>query len=126
METEICRGLITRSNIKYISGFLHGPPGSEAELKASVALRPVSVGIDALDSLNNFKTGVYYDAKCTTSKMNNEVLVVGYGTTKDNVDYWLIRNSWGTTWGDNGYFKLARNRANHCGVSSDTNQPIML
>ena len=48
--------------------------------------------------------------------MDHAVLVVGYGT-KDGEDYWKVKNSWGTGWGDQGYFYLKRG-SNMCGVAS--------
>lgn len=43
---------------------------------------------------------------------------VGYGTTDDGVDYWLLRNSWSVMWGESGYFKITR-KGNDCGVTMD-------
>lgn len=59
---------------------------------------------------------MYFDPECGSSfnSLNHAVLAVGYGK-EDNSDYWLVKNSWGTTWGDKGYVKMAKFRANHCG-----------
>jgi hypothetical protein len=51
--------------------------------------------------------------------MNHAVVIVGYGVDADFGDYWLIRNSWGTSWGENGYGKIARG-SNLCAIAEVT------
>ncbi|XP_059574044.1 cathepsin S-like [Alligator mississippiensis] len=94
------------------------PHGDEAALKDAVAnIGPVSVIIDArLPSFYFYKSGVYYDPKCTQN-VNHAVLVVGYGTLNGH-DYWLVKNSWGVNFGDKGYIRMLRNHGNHCGIAS--------
>ena len=60
--------------------------------------------------------GVYINATCPNGPLdvNHDVMLVGYGTDL-GVDYWLIKNSWGATWGDKGYFKIQRG-VNMCGI----------
>jgi len=48
--------------------------------------------------------------------VNHAVLLVGYGT-EDDVDFWLVKNSWSSSWGDNGFFKIERG-VNMCGISN--------
>lgn len=93
---------------------------SEDLLKNYVAhYGPVMVAIDAShSSFHDYKSGVYYDEKCSSEALDHAVLVVGYGTDKDHGDYWIIKNSWSESWGMKGYMYLARNRNNHCGVAS--------
>ena len=59
--------------------------------------------------------------------MNHGVLVVGYGYDEDtDLDYWLIKNSWGTTWGDNGYGKIKMNSEHGiCGIHFVATYPII-
>jgi cathepsin L len=54
-----------------------------------------------------------------------QVLIVGYGVTSDNVQYWIVKNSWGTTWGDKGYFQILRNGRNFCGLASHAVYPTV-
>jgi len=101
--------------------------GGETGLKEAVAnIGPVSVAIDATASTFQFyKSGVYYDVNCSQTMLDHGVLVVGYGTTSDNKDYWSVKNSWGANWGDNGYILMARNRNNNCGIATKPSYPIV-
>lgn len=89
-------------------------------------LGPVSVAIDAhLDSFQYYGGGVYYDPKCgnTPDDVNHAVLVVGYGVEDDGTKYWLVKNSYGKTWGLDGYIKMAKDRGNHCGIATYASVP---
>jgi len=95
--------------------------GDEADLKEKVALYgPVSVVIDASKySFQLYKSGVYYDPSCLTYYMEHAVLAVGYDSDATvGMDYWIVKNSWGGDWGNNGYINMARNEQNHCGIAT--------
>jgi len=108
-------------------GFVDIREGSEHALKKAIATKgPVSVAIDAShESFQFYNHGVYADPACTAENLDHGVLAVGYGITEDGDDYWLVKNSWGTTWGDQGYVKIARNQDNMCGISSAASFPLV-
>ena len=75
-------------------------------MKAALATQPLAISIDgSAVSFQTYKSGVYKDKKCY-NRLNHAVLAVGYGT-EDGEEYWLVKNSWNTDWGDQGYIKLA-------------------
>lgn len=64
-----------------------------------------------------YKSGVYKDSKCSSSNVNHAMLLVGYDRDSKFGDYWLIKNSFGVNWGEDGYFRLERGR-NRCGITA--------
>lgn len=82
--------------------------GNTAALKTTVAASPVSICIDA-SNWSAYKSGVF--SNCGTTNLNHAVLLVGY----DDAGNWLVKNSWGTSWGQQGYITLAP--GNTCGIA---------
>lgn len=89
------------------SGYITGTaflPTDEATIQDWLATKgPLSIGVDATDFLT-YTGGVI--TQCTAATLNHGVLLVGYNTTHDP-PYWVIKNSWGTGWGEEGYIRLA-------------------
>lgn len=104
------------------------PSGDEMALQQAVAtVGPVSVAIDAaLESFHLYKDGIYNDPMCRNDRMHLDhgVLAVGYGT-QDGKDYWLVKNSWGMTWGMQGYIMMSRNMDNQCGIATAASYPTV-
>jgi cathepsin L len=85
---------------------------------------PIAVAIDA--SKNSFQLyagGIYNEPSCSSSKLDHAVTLIGYGVSPS--DYWLVKNSWGTRWGEAGYIKMRRNANNQCGIATDAVVPLI-
>ncbi|XP_039977369.1 cathepsin S, ortholog 1 [Xiphias gladius] len=110
----------------YCSQFQFLPRGDERALQAVVAsVGPVAVAINAmLPSFHLYRGGLYNVPDCNPRLTNHAVLVVGYGTDRGQ-DYWLVKNSWGTAWGERGFIRLARNKNNLCGIASFAVYPTL-
>lgn len=92
---------------------------SERDMEDAVAnIGPISVSVYANDYWQNYKGGVYNPSSnsCSPDNINHAVTVVGYGVD-NGLDYWLIKNSWGKYWGEDGYIRLAKG-SNTCGVAT--------
>jgi len=107
-------------------GFVDITQFDEDALKAAVAtIGPISVAIDAKhDSFMFYHGGIFYEPTCHSLILNHGVLVVGYGTSEQG-DYWLVKNSWGKTYGEEGYIKMARNKNNNCGIATEASYPTV-
>ncbi|CAG5129259.1 unnamed protein product [Candidula unifasciata] len=104
-----------------VAGFTDIPSGSEQALKSAVgSVGPVSVGVAASSNFQHYRGGIFIDNTCT--QINHGVLVVGYGTSGSQ-DYWTVKNSWGTSWGNSGYIYMARNRGNMCQIATRASFP---
>uniref|UniRef100_A0A4W4FZS9 Peptidase C1A papain C-terminal domain-containing protein n=1 Tax=Electrophorus electricus TaxID=8005 RepID=A0A4W4FZS9_ELEEL len=113
-------------NVIMIQGHGRLPSGDEEVLKKALAsFGPITVTIDASNiSFMFYKTGIYDDPQCGMSKVTLDVLLVGYGS-ENGVDYWIIKNSWGTGWGEKGYMRLLRNGSNFCGIANYALFPLL-
>lgn len=104
------------------------PKGDEQTLKAAVGtIGTIAVGLDAThDKFMFYSDGVYFNSDCSPERISHAVLAIGYGTDeKTGMDYWIIKNSYGLSWGENGYGKIARNKDNHCGITNLASYPII-
>ncbi|EFA78427.1 cysteine proteinase 3 [Heterostelium album PN500] len=107
-----------------LSGYSNIKRGSEADLAAKLNIGPVAIALDAShSSFQLYKSGVFYDPACSSTSLSHGVLAVGYGTEGSSA-YWIVKNSWGTRWGDAGYIWIAKDRNNHCGVATMSSIPI--
>lgn len=103
-------------------------PNNQISLKEAVSNGPVSIAIEADTAIfQSYSSGVITSKSCGTS-LDHGVLIVGYGI-QDNIKYWLVKNSWGTSWGDGGYVKIERsdsvNDPGICGIAMEPSFPIV-
>lgn len=104
------------------------PPNNQVALKEAVSLGPVSIAIEAdTRTFQLYSDGVITSSACGTN-LDHGVLIVGYGE-ESNTPYWLVKNSWGTSWGEDGYVKLERSDSKKdpgvCGVAMQPSFPIV-
>lgn len=110
-------------NTILITGYEDGPANDENALLNAVANQPVSVAIDST-GFQHYSSGVF-TSECGTN-LNHAVTVIGYGTSDEGIKYWLVKNSWGTNWGDNGYMKIKGDvdaKEGLCGIAMQASYP---
>ena len=92
-------------------------------LRALEKYGPCQIGIDA-SCLHGYLGGIV--SNCTTTQVDHAVTIVGADTdAASGIDYWIVKNSWGESWGQDGYIYMSRNRNNNCGISTQPSYPIV-
>jgi len=109
-----------------VTGYTDISRGNETDLMLAVgSVGPVAVAVDASHfSFQLYRTGIYSDPDCSSSSVDLAMLVVGYGSEQGQ-DYWILKNSWGVAWGEDGYMKMARNKNNMCGIATMASYPLV-
>ncbi|XP_078063331.1 procathepsin L-like [Mustelus asterias] len=107
-----------------IRGFRRVKRRTRRLARAVRRIGPISVAIDAGGPFRWYKRGIYRNRRCKTRGVNHAVLVVGYGR-QGRRWFWLVKNSWGTSWGDKGYIKMAMGVRKNCGITRHAIYPIV-
>ncbi|KAK7291578.1 hypothetical protein RIF29_06839 [Crotalaria pallida] len=109
-----------------IDGHENVPKNNETALLQAAANQPISVAIDAGGSDFQFYSEGVFTGACGTD-LDHGVAIVGYGETQDGTKYWIVRNSWGAGWGEQGYIRMQRGiskKQGLCGIAMEASYPI--
>lgn len=108
-----------------VSSYEDVPQNDKEAMRAAIEKGPVAIAVEADAYVwQHYKSGVMDDESCGT-QLDHGVLVVGFDTKEDG--YWIVKNSWGDSWGDEGYIKLgmsSRNPEGICGILAQGSYPI--
>jgi len=112
--------------VAHLSSCSDVKPNDQVSLKGAVAQQPVAIAIEAdTRYFQSYSSGVLTSSSCGTN-LDHGVLIVGYGE-ENGQKFWLVKNSWGTTWGDKGYVKIARSDSTNdqgiCGIAMQPSFP---
>ncbi|KAI9071200.1 hypothetical protein K1719_031903 [Acacia pycnantha] len=112
-----CRASMNGNSVVKINSYERVAQSDDA-LLCAIAKQPIAVALDATN-IQLYNGGIYEGEDCPkeSTSLNHAVLIVGYGST-DGKDYWTAKNSWGESWGMNGYILIQRNSNFPNGVCS--------
>jgi len=114
----------TCEKVVTIDGFKDVPSGDETTLYNAVGtIGPVSIAIEADQTGFQFYSGGVFDGTCGTN-LDHGVLAVGYGVDTTGKNYWIVKNSWGASWGESGYIRMIRGK-NQCGLALSASYPTI-
>ncbi|KAJ4717316.1 Cysteine proteinase [Melia azedarach] len=120
-----CQNVV--GDVVRISDYQNVPPNNETDLLKALANQPISVSIEASDRDFQHYSGGVFTGNCGT-RLNHAVTAVGYGTEAETgLDFIIVKNSWGSNWGERGYIRMKRNTGipqGLCGINMFPSFPI--
>ncbi|CAL5387394.1 unnamed protein product [Camellia sinensis] len=122
-----CDSTQATTSAAMIAGYENVSSNNEQALLQAVPNQPISIAIEVSGSNFKFYSSGVFIGNCGTN-FDHVVTVIGYGATSDGTKYWLVKNSWGSRWGENGYMKIKRDvTANEglCGIAMQACYPIV-
>lgn len=110
------------SSVVHFSTCYDVVPKDQVSLMAAVATQPVVIAIEAdTRYFQSYSGGILDSASCGTA-LDHAVEIVGYGS-ENGMDYWIVRNSWSNTWGENGYVRIKKTSSTNdigiCGIAAE-------
>jgi len=114
-KSSSCKSVAT------ISSYADVPSGNEADLYTVIQNGPVSIAIEADQSAFQFYSTGVFSAACGHN-LDHGVLIVGYSTASGTAPYWIVKNSWGASWGMSGYILMIEGK-DECGLALAASQP---
>lgn len=111
-ETPDCKRYYA-TDYAYVGGY-YGACNEELMRIQLVKNGPIAIGFEVLDDFMQYKGGIYHHTALVNrwnpfEETNHAVLLVGYGSDAATGEkYWIVKNSWGTSWGESGYFRIRR------------------
>ncbi len=111
----------------HIKGHKDVTANRQEDLEAAAALHVISVAIQA-NEIQKYSSGVFDNPACGT-QLNHGVSVVGYGNdSASGKDFWIVRNSWGSSWGEQGYIRMLKTNKigpGECGIAMKASYPLV-
>nr|CAR31335.1 pro-asclepain f [Gomphocarpus fruticosus subsp. fruticosus] len=114
-----------KEKVVKISGYKRVPRNNGGQLQSAVAQQVVSVAVKCESKDFQFYDRGIFSGACGPI-LDHAVNIVGYGS-KGGANYWIMRNSWGTNWGENGYMRIQKNSKHyegHCGIAMQPSYPV--
>jgi len=121
-----CDAYRKNAHVVTIDSYEDVPENDEKSLKKAAAHQPISVAIEASGRAFQFYESGVFTSTCGT-QLDHGVTLVGYGS-ESGKDYWIVKNSWGKSWGEKGFIRLQRNiegaSTGMCGIAMEASYPV--